>query len=68
MQWAPIGAWIGVAAFAVVILGFCAYELSWKARRLKGDLAAFMELGARAQQLQVEAATLQERLARTKSG
>ena len=68
MQWAPIGAWIGVAVFAVVILGFCAYELQWKARRLKADLAAFMELGARAQQLQADAAALQERLARTASG
>ena len=68
MHWVPIGAWIGVSVFAIVILGFCAYELSWKVRRLKADLAAFTELGARAKQLQVDAAALQQRLARTTSG
>lgn len=68
MHWLPIGAWMGVSVFAVVILGFCAYELSWKARRLKADFDAFTELGARAQQLQVDAAALAERLSRTTSG
>jgi hypothetical protein len=68
VQWVAIGAWIGALAFAVVILGFCAYEVYWKARRLRGDLAAFIEVGARAQQLRADAVGVQQRLARTTSG
>lgn len=68
MQWVVIGAWIGVLVFAAVIIGFCAYELIWKARRLRRDLASFLEVGGRAQQLRAEAVAVQQRLARTTSG
>ena len=68
MVWIPIFTWIGVLVFAAVILGFCAYELAWKARRLQADLAAFTELGARAQRLQVEVAATQARAARLNAG
>ena len=44
MEWIPIGAWIGATVVAVVVLGFCAYELSWKARRLRRDLTQLQEL------------------------
>ena len=38
MIWVPIAAWAGAVLFAVVVLGFCAYEIVWKARRLQSDL------------------------------
>ncbi|MDQ6937540.1 MAG: hypothetical protein M3140_07485 [Actinomycetota bacterium] len=36
---------VGVAGVvALVVLGFCAYELSWKAKRLRGDVATLQRL------------------------
>jgi hypothetical protein len=37
--WVPIGAWIGAVLIALVVLGFCAYEITWKANRLRRDMA-----------------------------
>lgn len=39
MQWIPIAAWGAAVLVAVVLLGYCAYEIVWKAKRLRGDLA-----------------------------
>lgn len=36
--WLPIAAWGAAALIAVVVLGFCAYEITWKANRLRRDL------------------------------
>lgn len=55
MIWIPIAAWAGAVLFAVVVLGFCTYEIVWKARRLQSDLA-------RLQQTQASAMTLREAL------
>ena len=49
-------AWIGAVVFAVVILGFCAYELSWKSKRLQGDLGKLAALSAQLTDLQQEVA------------
>jgi hypothetical protein len=40
-----LGAWLGAIVLAVVVLGGCAYEIRWKAKRLRGDLAALRTLG-----------------------
>lgn len=64
MSWVPVFAWIGVLVADLVVLGFCAYEVAWKARRLQRDLAALTALGERAEQLQAQVAALQQRLAR----
>jgi hypothetical protein len=52
--WIPIGAWLGAAAVALVVLGFCAYELLWKSRRLQGDLRELAALAVSMQELQAE--------------
>jgi hypothetical protein len=64
VSWVPVIAWIGVAVLALVTLAFCAYEVTWKARRLQRDLGALVALGGRAQQLQAEVAAIQQRLER----
>ncbi|HKC29056.1 MAG TPA: hypothetical protein VKB75_13675 [Jatrophihabitans sp.] len=50
MDWWPIGAWIAAVLIALVVLGFCAYEITWKADRLRRDMARLQarsaELGA----------------------
>jgi hypothetical protein len=38
MIWVPIAAWCAAAVVAAVVLGFCAYEISWKVARLRRDL------------------------------
>jgi hypothetical protein len=55
-------AWIGAVVFAVVILGFCAYELSWKSRRLQGDLGKLSALSSALTDLQREVAAAQSRM------
>lgn len=37
--WLVVGAWAFAALFAIVLLGFAGYELTWKARRLTADRA-----------------------------
>lgn len=64
MGWVVGGAWIAAGVIAVAVLAFCAYELSWKLRRLHREAARMQELGVRAAQLQADVAALQERAAR----
>jgi hypothetical protein len=62
MFWVPIAAWGGAVLVAAVVLGFCAYEISWKADRLRRDLR---KLQARADELTVlrgELSAVQERV------
>lgn len=42
--WIVVGGWLFAVLFAVVLLGFTAYELSWKARRLIADRAKLERL------------------------
>jgi hypothetical protein len=54
--------WIGALVFAAVILGFCAYELSWKSKRLQGDLGKLQALSTQLGELQGEVSAVQVRL------
>jgi hypothetical protein len=60
--WVVIGAWAFAIVFAVVLLGFAAYELVWKTRRLAGDQAKLQllaaQLGAVGSELQAAAERL----------
>jgi hypothetical protein len=42
--WVVLGVWIGAVVIALLVAGFCAYELSTKARRLRGALARLTPL------------------------
>lgn len=64
MWWIPLLAWLIAAAVALVVLGFCAYELVWKARRLQRDLRRLQDLVGQLSQLRSEVAAAQVRLAR----
>lgn len=35
--WIVVGGWLFAVLVAIVLLGFAAYELSWKFRRLQAD-------------------------------
>lgn len=61
-------AWIAAAVFAAAVLGFCAYELTWKARRLRGDLDRLAELAARAAETRTALTDAQRRLAAAREG
>lgn len=68
MGWIPIGAWIAAAAVAIVVLGFCAYEVSWKAKRLRRDLAAVQRDAEQLQVLREQLVDAQQRIAQTAAG
>jgi hypothetical protein len=44
--WLILGVWLGAVVLAAVVLGFCAYELRWRSKRLAGDLDRLSELSA----------------------
>lgn len=44
--WVVAGAWLFAVVFAIVVLGFAAYELTWKARRLAADRAKLDRISA----------------------
>jgi hypothetical protein len=63
--WIPVGAWVAAAVIAVVVLGFCGYELAWKAKRLQADVRELQALAGRAQTLMGRAKALRAELADT---
>jgi hypothetical protein len=65
VPWIALIAWLAAVVVAVVILGFCVYELGWKARRLRADLQALLGDTATLDQLRADVAEAQLRLART---
>jgi hypothetical protein len=44
--WIVLGAWAFAVVFAVVVLGFAIYEISWKTRRLATERARLEQLTA----------------------
>lgn len=68
MGWLVLGVWIGVLVVAVTVLGFCGYELFWKLRRLRGDMARLDETAAKLRLLQQQAAVIAGEGARLRSG
>jgi hypothetical protein len=65
VSWIPIVAWIAAAVVALVVLGYCAWDLIGKARRLSRDLTRLQGLNDQAQDLRTRLAESQERLAAT---
>jgi hypothetical protein len=61
-------AWIVALVLAVVVFAFCAYEIVWKARRLRADLAKLQGVTDRLHLMQTDLATVQRRLAGTDAG
>lgn len=61
-------AWIVVLVLGAVVLAFCTYEVTWKARRLQSDLVRLQPVAVRLQSLQADVAAVQGRLAGTDAG
>jgi hypothetical protein len=53
--------WIGAVVLAAVVLGFCAYELTWKSKRLQSDLAKLQSVSENLVALRGEVAAVQAR-------
>ncbi len=54
--------WIGAVVLAGVVVAFCAYELTWKSKRLHGDLAKLEQLSGALTDLQDEVSAVQVRM------
>ena len=65
MVWIPIAAWGAAVLVAAVVLGFCAYEIVWKAKRLRTDLTQLQLMAEQVTDLRSQLAAAQERLATT---
>ena len=63
MLWIPIAAWCFAAALALVVLGFCGYEIFWKAQRLQRDLRRLQGLDEQVTVLRAQLAEAQQRVA-----
>lgn len=61
-------AWVIALVVAVVLLGFCAYEIVWKAKRLSRDLAGLRELDEQIGEVRAQLAVTQERVASVRLG
>jgi hypothetical protein len=63
VHWLPIAAWGFAAVFALVVLGFCGYEIFWKAQRLQRDLHRLQGMAGQLTELRGQLAEAQERVA-----
>jgi hypothetical protein len=54
-------AWIAAVLVTVVVLGFCAYELTWKLRRLRGDAEKLQKTIGQLAEMQLELNVIQQR-------
>lgn len=54
--------WIGAVVLAGVVVAFCAYELTWKSKRLSADLAKLEQLSGVLTELQDEVSAVQLRM------
>ena len=63
----PIVAWAAAAAVAVVLLGFCAYEIVWKTNRLRRDVAELQVDADQLSELRDGLAAVQQRAAAARS-
>lgn len=66
MAWIPIAAWIVAVVVALGALGYCAYEISWKAKRLRTDLGQLAAVTDQLPGLRGRLAETQKRLAETR--
>lgn len=63
MGWLVFGVWTGALVLAVLALGFCVYELTWKSRRLRTDLDRLAGLSETLTAMQADVEDVQRRLA-----
>jgi hypothetical protein len=67
VSWIVVAAWAGAVVLAGVVLGFCAYEISWKSARLRSDLARLQATQGEAMTLRTQLTDVAERLARARA-
>lgn len=61
--WLVISAWGAALVVALVVLGFCAYEITWKANRLRRDSRRLQTVADQLTELRAELAAAQQRAA-----
>jgi hypothetical protein len=63
----PIVAWAAAVVVAAVVLGFCAYEIVWKANRLRRDVARLQGAADQLAELRDGLAAAQQRATAARS-
>ena len=67
MLWVPLVAWIAALVVAGVVIAFCAYELTWKIRRLRAEAAQLAVVSERLATVQQQIADTRERATRARA-
>ena len=67
MQWIPVIAWGAAVLLALVVFGFCAYEIVWKTNRLRRDVAQLQAAADQLTELRDGLAAVQQRAAAARS-
>lgn len=67
MGWLVGGVWIGVGVFAVLVIAFCLYEISWKARRMTTDLQRLTGLSEQLSALRAHVESARQRLSEARA-
>ena len=62
MSWIPFVAWGAALVVALVVLGFCAYEIVWKAARLRRDMSRLQSVAKQADDLREQIAEARRRV------
>lgn len=63
MQWIAWAAWIAAAVLAMVVLGYCAYDVLGKSKRFRRELDRLTDLTGRLKALQADLVATQRRAA-----
>lgn len=66
MSWIPFAAWLAGLVIALVVLGYCTYEVVWKIRRLRRNARQLRDVAKRLALLQGHLAVAQQRLTSTR--
>jgi outer membrane murein-binding lipoprotein Lpp len=63
VAWIPVLVWIGAVVVALLVLGYCAYEITGKSRRLNREMVRLQTVSERVHRLQADVSAVRQRVA-----
>jgi len=63
VAWIPVLVWIGAVVVALLVLGYCAYEITGKSRRLHREMVRLQTVSERVHRLQADVSAVRQRVA-----
>lgn len=63
MSWIPVVVWIAAVVAALPVVGYCAYEVTSKSRRLRREMVRLQVVSERVHKLRADASAMRQRVA-----